>query len=96
MYFFSRRNRSNFPFKNGYFDVVWCSGVLHHTPDPKEAFQSIARKVKTGGRLFVSVYGKDLHHYRVFRHLLPFARRLPSMSKLYHLCFSRGPIVCCI
>lgn len=75
--FFVQAELLNLPFKNGYFDVVWCSGVLHHTPDPKEAFQSIASKVKGGGRLFVSVYGKDLHHYRVFRHLLPFARRLP-------------------
>ena len=65
------------PFAEGYFDIVWSSGVLMSTPNPRGAFRSIARKVRPGGRLFVSVYGKGLHHYRLFRHLLPFAHRLP-------------------
>jgi len=69
----------NLPFKNEYFDVVWSSGVLMATPDAPKAFQSIASKVKANGRLFVSVYGKDLQHYRVFRHLLPFAHYFPPL-----------------
>lgn len=65
------------PFKDGNFDFVWSSGVIMATPDARQAFRSIASKVRLGGRLFVSVYGKDLHHYRLFRHLLPFAHRFP-------------------
>ena len=68
------------PFKDSFFDVAWSSGVIHHTPDPAMAFASIAKKVRPGGRLFVSVYGKDLHHYRLFRRLLPFTRRLPASA----------------
>lgn len=70
----------NLPFRDGYFDVAWSSGVLMCTPDPKRAFRSISRKVRPGGRLFVSVYGKDFQHYRIFRHLLPFAHYLPPVA----------------
>lgn len=65
------------PFKDGNFDFVWSTGVIMATPDSRKAFVSIASKVRPGGKLFVSVYGKDLHHYRLFRHLLPFAHRFP-------------------
>lgn len=40
----------------GAFDVVYCSGVLHHTPDPREAFRAIARLVRPGGFIVVGVY----------------------------------------
>jgi len=65
------------PFKDANFDFVWSSGVIMATPDAQKAFRSIASKVRPGGKLFVSVYGKDRHHYRLFRHLLPFAHRFP-------------------
>ena len=42
--------------KAGAFDVVYCSGVLHHTPDPKAAFQSIVRLAKPGGLVIVGLY----------------------------------------
>jgi hypothetical protein len=51
-----------------------------HTPDAEGAFRSLAAKVKPGGRLFVSVYSNDLHHYRLIRRLLPFARYLPPTA----------------
>jgi SAM-dependent methyltransferase len=74
---FFRADLLNLPFRNGFFDVAWSSGVIHHTPDAAKAFASIARTVRPGGRMFVSVYGTDLHHYRMFRRFLPFARHLP-------------------
>ena len=42
------------------FDLVYCIGVLHHTPDPAASFRAIARLVKPGGRLCVWVYSKDM------------------------------------
>jgi SAM-dependent methyltransferase len=39
------------------FDLVWCNGVLHHTPDPEGGFRAIAKLVKPGGRLYVWLYG---------------------------------------
>jgi 2-polyprenyl-3-methyl-5-hydroxy-6-metoxy-1,4-benzoquinol methylase/uncharacterized protein YbaR (Trm112 family) len=38
------------------FDVVTCTGVLHHTPDPEASFRAIARLVRPGGTLVVGLY----------------------------------------
>jgi ubiquinone/menaquinone biosynthesis C-methylase UbiE len=40
----------------GAFDVVYASGVLHHTPDPSAAFASIVRLARPGGMIVVGVY----------------------------------------
>jgi 2-polyprenyl-3-methyl-5-hydroxy-6-metoxy-1,4-benzoquinol methylase len=47
------------PFADGYFDVVYSDGVLHHTPDTRTSFMALARKVKAGGQFFVWLYRKD-------------------------------------
>lgn len=38
------------------FDVVYSSGVLHHTPDPRRSFSAIARLAKPGGWVVVGLY----------------------------------------
>jgi SAM-dependent methyltransferase len=38
------------------FDVVYSAGVLHHTPDPRASFASIARLARPGGVLVIGVY----------------------------------------
>jgi SAM-dependent methyltransferase len=49
---------SNLPLRAGAFDIVYCSGVLHHTPDPKAAFRSIAGAVKPGGHVVLGLYNR--------------------------------------
>jgi SAM-dependent methyltransferase len=41
------------------FDYAFSVGVLHHTPDPKNAFISLASKVKSGGHISAWVYGAE-------------------------------------
>ncbi len=41
------------------FDLVYSIGVLHHLPDPRGGFLSLARFVGPGGTLFVWVYGHE-------------------------------------
>ena len=41
------------------FDYAFSVGVLHHTPDPKGAFVSLAGKIKKGGHISAWVYGKE-------------------------------------
>jgi len=41
------------------FDYAFSVGVLHHTPDPKGAFTSLAGKVKSGGHISAWVYGAE-------------------------------------
>ncbi|PWT84742.1 MAG: 2-polyprenyl-3-methyl-5-hydroxy-6-metoxy-1,4-benzoquinol methylase [Blastocatellia bacterium] len=38
------------------FDVVYSSGVLHHTPDPRKAFARIAPLARPGGMIVLGLY----------------------------------------
>ena len=38
------------------FDVVYSSGVLHHTPDPRASFRAMAKLVKPGGVIVLGLY----------------------------------------
>lgn len=40
----------------GAFDVVYASGVLHHTPDPRASFAAICRLARPGGILVIGLY----------------------------------------
>ena len=40
----------------GAFDVVYSSGVLHHTPNPSAAFARIVRLARPGGMIVLGVY----------------------------------------
>jgi SAM-dependent methyltransferase len=40
----------------GSFDVVYSSGVLHHTPDPRASFARIAQLARPGGMIVVGLY----------------------------------------
>jgi SAM-dependent methyltransferase len=51
------------PFRLKYFDRAFCFGVLQHTPDPREAFMSIVRHVKPGGKVAADVYAKSLRKW---------------------------------
>lgn len=44
------------PFDADQFNLVICSGVAHHTPDPFRAFQEIARVLKPGGTAYIALY----------------------------------------
>jgi SAM-dependent methyltransferase len=40
----------------GSFDVVYSSGVLHHTADPRRSFKALARLLRPGGLMVLAVY----------------------------------------
>ncbi len=46
------------PFKKA-FDYAFSIGVLHHTPNPKKAFMSLASKVKKDGAISAWIYGAE-------------------------------------
>jgi SAM-dependent methyltransferase len=41
------------------FDYAFSVGVLHHTPDPRAAFVSLASKVRKGGAISAWIYGAE-------------------------------------
>ena len=47
----------NPPLKREVFDVIFSSGVLHHNPSTRDALRAIAKSLKTGGRIYIWVYG---------------------------------------
>ena len=40
------------------FDLVYCSGVLHHTPDPRASFARIVNLARPGGMIVLGLYNK--------------------------------------
>lgn len=42
----------------GAFDIVFCSGVLHHTPDPRAAFAHVAQLARPGGLVLLGLYNR--------------------------------------
>lgn len=43
------------PFPNGFFDLVFCDGVLIHLPDIQSAISCLSQKLKTGGQIFLAM-----------------------------------------
>ena len=44
--------------KDNFFDFIWCSGVLHHTKNPYNAFQIITKSLKDEGYILIGLYNK--------------------------------------
>jgi SAM-dependent methyltransferase len=44
------------PFERGWFDYIFCYGVLPYTPDPRRAFLNLARFLKPDGKIAVDAY----------------------------------------
>lgn len=84
-----RADINDMPFPDEYFDVVFSIGVIHHTPSTRQAFASLAKKVKKGGILSIWVYSNEGWKAKAFN-LISGLHRLYTvrMNKdiLYQLC----------
>lgn len=54
---FEQARLSSIPFTDESFDIVWCNGVLHHMEDPDKGLLEVSRVLKTGGWLWLYLYG---------------------------------------
>jgi len=59
------------------FDYAFSVGVLHHLPDPRKGFLSLASKVKKGGSASVWVYGAEGNEW-ITNYLDPIRTRVTS------------------
>jgi len=62
------------PFPDRVFDVAVATEVLEHLDDPEETLKQMARVVKPGGLVMVSVPDDALHPHEEFEHQQSFTR----------------------
>jgi SAM-dependent methyltransferase len=74
------------PLLPGAFDFVMSWGVLHHTPDTRKAFESVAQLVKPGGTLYVMVYERHSPAMFFFTDIVRWFMRRLSDEKRYRAC----------
>ncbi len=64
------------PLRSGCGDLVISNGVIMLTPDPHGSFAELARIVRPGGTLVVSVYDRRSWYYPIYRFGSPAVRKL--------------------
>jgi SAM-dependent methyltransferase len=75
----------NLPFRDSAFDLIFSLGVLHHTPDTREAFLRLPRLVRPGGTVAIWVYSKHLRRHQFGSEVLRLATRRMSPERLLPL-----------
>jgi len=75
------------------FDVIFSLGVLHHTPNPKQAFLSLLSALKEKGTMIIWVYRKEspIREY-IFTNMRKITTKMPY-NLLYILGYFFIPIV---
>jgi ubiquinone/menaquinone biosynthesis C-methylase UbiE len=67
-------------FADGYFDLVYSFGVIHHIPDASRVVEEIRRVLKPGGKCLVALY----HKYSFFHFFMLFVRGI-LLGRLFRL-----------
>ena len=84
------------PFASGAFDLAFCDGVLHHTPDPHAGYLELARVVRPGGAVYVWLYPKEGRlRETVFGAARAVTTRLPG-ALLRTFCFAIAPLTAAV
>jgi len=71
----------------GKFDIIVCTGVLHHTRDPYLAFQKLVNQLKKDGIIILGLYHKYARlRYKLIRFLIKlFVSRSYDSTKIINL-----------
>jgi len=71
------------PFKEQIFDFIFSIGVLHHTPNTKEAFLALVPHLKTGGEIAIWVYDSYTPFKKITDGIRKISTRLPKRIVYY-------------
>jgi SAM-dependent methyltransferase len=64
------------PFPDATFDIVWCAGVIMHTPQPERGLDELARVTRPGGNLYLLVYASGGLRWPLIQLLRPIGQQL--------------------
>jgi SAM-dependent methyltransferase len=82
----------NPPLAEESFDAIFSVGVLHHTRDTKQAFLTLARRLRPGGVMGIWVYSAySTYRNKASDFLRRFTTRMPR-PLLYYLCYAAIPL----
>lgn len=77
------------PFPPRSFDIVFCLGVVQHTPDPEQTIAALYEQVRPGGWLVIDHYSRRLQwwlstgpFFRAYLKRLPAERGLAATDRL--------------
>ncbi len=73
---FEQASALDLPFHDGSFDFVCCSGVLHHTTDADKGLDELTRVLRSGGKLYLLLYGTGGLRWPASGALRPIAQEL--------------------
>ena len=79
------------PFAPESFDYIYSIGVLHHTPSCEQAFKSLPKLLKPGGKIAVWLYSAYNAWYRMSDFYRNWTRRM-APEKLHRLCGIVAPL----
>lgn len=65
---------TNIPEADASFDIILCSEVFEHLPDPLKAVDEFARLLKPGGKLIVTAPFASLVHFAPYHYATGFSR----------------------
>ena len=82
----------NPPFRKEIFDVVYSWGVLHHTPDPRRAFEGLVDFVKEGGDISVKIYRKRPAPAALMETMIRKLTLKMPLKTLYNLSYKVVPV----
>lgn len=83
------------PLKESCFDYIFSIGVLHHTPNTREAFRQLPKLLKSGGEIAIWVYSDEGFLQKIYNRISSFYRlfttRIPNRL-LYRLSYISIPL----
>jgi SAM-dependent methyltransferase len=74
------------PYRKRAFDVVFCLGVLQHTPSPEHAIAALAEHAKVGGLVVLDHYAWSLRRVMALRYLYRLFIKRMEVERAHRLC----------